>query len=114
MKGDYVFVGIRDGMKVIKLNTSVSTSVSNISNLGKFSLYPNPAKNQLIIRLNGKILNDITTMDIYSLDGRLLQSETFSFQDGAALIEMNLPNGMYLLRCSIGNEIFSERFLVAQ
>jgi hypothetical protein len=103
-KGDYW---------IIKLKPETSTSIFD-KNPASFSLYPNPAKNQLTIRLNGKILNDVTTMDFYSLDGRLLQSETLSFQDGAAQIEMNLPNGMYLLRCNIGNEIFSERFLVAQ
>ena len=62
-------------------------------------LYPNPVKSYVILKpsddrkIQGRIL-----VNIYSIQGKLVQSESFEYLDNHQITLETLPDGIYLLR----------------
>jgi len=72
----------------------------------EFSISPNPAQNELIIKSNDINL----TYTIYNLNGQALQTEQLSID---RIISINkLDNGMYLLQLNSGNRKSIQKFIV--
>lgn len=59
-------------------------------------LYPNPATDQVFIRLSASPENELSTLRLYDLKGALLSEEKFSGTD-ATLDLSNLEEGIYLV-----------------
>jgi hypothetical protein len=118
-KGDFEVEGIRcywnDDILLYKENDTDCDAVYNqwhsvdetIANNG-FVVYPNPAKDIISISLSDNI--ECQSVEIYSIDGRLLKSQNNNFDK---INIANLIPGLYLikLRMSDGKE-FSEKIVV--
>ncbi len=77
-------------------NSTLSTSDTAIFE-NKISLYPNPARNGEI-SLAGFGLENIKTVQIFSLEGRLLQTIQQDFRANRKIDLKNLFKGVYLLK----------------
>ncbi|WP_213196647.1 endonuclease [Cloacibacterium caeni] len=63
----------------------------------KFSIYPNPVKNNTLF-VNGKNIEKINRLEIYNMNGILVQVAEKPFLNKNYLVLKNLPKGMYLLK----------------
>lgn len=82
-----------------------------------FELYPNPAKNKLLFKLNDTILN-YCYLQIFNISGEKIFSSKLDLirKNSIAeykLSELNIHNsGMYIIHIIINGEAFSEKILV--
>jgi len=74
-------------------------------NTKKIKLYPNPVTNQLFV--SGK--EEAYGLEIYSSEGRLLQSKIL--QNNTAL-QLDLSSGLYLARISAKGKTETQKFIV--
>lgn len=68
---------------------------SENDNLVNFRIYPNPAKDELMVVLNG--FEDNTTIHVYNSNGRILLTKQFNSASGKIDIS-NLPKGIYFIK----------------
>lgn len=61
------------------------------------SIYPNPVKNGAI-NLSGYGLNEVKTVHIYSIDGKLIQTVNQDFKNNRKIILKNTGKGIYILK----------------
>ena len=65
----------------------------------KISIYPNPVRNGEM-HLSGYALNEVKTIEIYSLEGKLVQSSPFNIKFSTKVILKNRQIGTYILRAN--------------
>ena len=65
----------------------------------KISIYPNPVRNGEM-HLSGFALTDVKNIEIYSLDGKLVQSSPFNLKSSSKVILKNRQKGTYILRAN--------------
>ena len=65
--------------------------------VNKFSIYPNPVKNNTLY-VTGKNIEKIKRVEIYNVNGILVQVAEKPFLNKNYLVLKNLPKGMYLLK----------------
>lgn len=78
----------------------VPTSRKNAASFAAFNVWPNPTADALRFRAEGNALNGAATAQLFSVDGRLLQSLTLHADGASVEGEMSLqdlPAGLYLL-----------------
>ncbi|HLN53921.1 MAG TPA: T9SS type A sorting domain-containing protein [Lentimicrobium sp.] len=76
-----------------------------------FKLYPNPVNNQLYI----SNLNNVRTVEIYSIVGNLVKSVELSVNSGTQSINVsNLPAGLYILKGKGNGFEKAMRFVVSR
>ena len=106
----------------ITVNVETGEVVLGIDDEGIFSNlltgypYPNPANDQVNMKLNLKTSGD-AVIAIYDMQGRLMINETERLSVGTHNISLqtgNLENGIYLIRIQLNNEISDQRFVVSR
>ena len=85
------------------LNTiQIGAGISENSNKGSLNIYPNPATDELNIKLNN--LGDVALINIYDLQGRLIQSEKAIKNESNQKISItNLVSGLYFISLEKSN-----------
>lgn len=86
------------------------TSTTDFLNPASIKAYPNPANEVLNIDLSAVEMKGQVTLNIYDINGKLLQS---TVQPGAPLMKVNvasLPGGFYTLNISNGHYIVGKKF----
>ena len=83
-------------------------SVANHNNKGGFSLYPNPARNEIILTN----LPASFEISIYTADGRQVMQETTSGRIDVS----GLPDGLYLIRLmdNSSGKIYLKKFIIVR
>jgi len=99
-----------DGKVMLARYTPNATSIQDVEFLQSISIYPNPATNY--VEIYNKTGHVIEQLSIYSLDGKLLYSCSYSHTqridtDGLAI-------GMYLLKIRFANHATTTRKLIIQ
>ena len=92
------------GAPMVHLNILSPTGIKDISNDISFSLYPNPATDELIIRalnFNPELLA------IYNISGQKITEQKFNTHVDIA----QLSSGMYLVELKSGNSIARKKFV---
>lgn len=87
---------------------NVLVSVNEFAAAG-FSLYPNPAGQQLNVKLGNQSLNG--TLRIFNSQGALVQQQPLVNADQAAVNTANLPAGLYSLSLQTAKDIYSTRWV---
>lgn len=90
------------------LRTGCTTSIKETAKDVALSLYPNPAQNSISIITNESLQD--ASIAIYALDGKVQQNVSFSGTITEVDIR-NLTSGIYLLKLSSGNSIYTKRFV---
>ena len=94
--------GIPDMQKAHFLLMNSSTSFKN--NVKHWKAYPNPVNDFLILQKNGINFQDKINIEIYSIEGKLLQKWEKQDASRIELYNLNpLPNGILLLKISWAN-----------
>lgn len=87
------------------------TSVQDLEN-SWFSLYPNPAKDIVIIAFEEKL--NLQELSLFDISGRKVHASITTPAAGRALIAVsNLAPGAYIVRAIVGNKQVSSRFIIA-
>lgn len=94
--------------KVCRLNGQL-IEVEEINMDEEISIYPNPAKDNVIV----KSLKYIEQLEIYNLEGQLLQI-TKPGKKEVSIDVSALPPGYYLIRVSGWDEVFVRKFVVVR
>lgn len=100
------------------LSNSVSTITSSIDDDISFSsdvlLYPNPAKAQFNIKLNGQI-KGIVTVKIFNVQGALVYSENYKVNESKNLT-IDMPNqnevGIHLVEIKTANQVYTRKIII--
>lgn len=79
-------------------------SVDEVSTL-QLSIYPNPTTNRIYV----KGVQNLTTIDISSIDGRKLSTYSIS---NDTYIDLNVTSGIYLLNISSNNQMLTKKIIV--
>lgn len=95
--------------------TDLSVEVSQFSNQesGNIILFPNPAMDQLKVSFQSDGTRNLE-IDIIDMQGKVLEQQTISSQNGMNLVAINiaeLPQGLYLCRLQNGNKLETIKFL---
>lgn len=80
-----------------------SLSIPEYSKPETVSVYPNPAKNQIILELNKLEFNSNASAEIYSMLGTRLSSQVLHNKRTTLNIE-NLPKGIYILKITLDGD----------
>jgi hypothetical protein len=96
-------------LKIIyKDGTFEYSAVKSVNNSGSFdvSIYPNPVRNSLSVKINSEKKTDIS-IKITGIDGKIIQSIKYSAPAGSAIKNINvstMSKGTYFLLLSSGSE----------
>jgi len=98
-----IIIDRRNFINVKELNTDYSLVI-----------YPNPSQSGQTIHLRGEHLNTIKEVALYSIDGRLLDSQIEVLSDQSAVLKTSgsLTTGVYILSLSIGESKLHARLIV--
>jgi endonuclease I len=73
-------------------------STTEVANFKKtISVYPNPVRNGEL-HLSGSALDGISTLQIFSIEGKLIQTVEQNFKNNKKIILKHLPKGVYFLK----------------
>ena len=75
------------------INIALGTPTTAPINHHQLSIYPNPATDQLFVRLDGIVTK--TNVVIYDFSGRIVATQALS---NKSITVTNLPAGMYLVK----------------
>lgn len=96
------------------------TQLQRIGNLGindemlrsTITVYPNPASEFLNIQLPENIVSENTVVNLYDVNGRLIINQEYKMENREIRILVNnLSNGVYLLRITNNQQIWSQLFI---
>ncbi len=87
------------------LADSTAVNIENIMlNYNELTLLPNPASETLTIELaENSLHSDKIVVEVFSIDGRLLKTEKYSFAHKIQIAINDLPPGLYNLHCTTEN-----------
>jgi len=71
-----------------------------------FTVYPNPCSGKIFMDLNGLNMNDQMIATIYDMQGKQVIHQSMAKDQHE--LNLPLPAGVYLLRITAGEEVFSE------
>jgi hypothetical protein len=77
-----------------------TTSV-NTSALSTLSVYPNPTQGEVIIKAPTD--ENINTVKVYSITGALVYSKQYSTSLNEVKLNINQPQGVYMVRVTLNN-----------
>ena len=112
---------MQGGIELLKLHSFITLAVSsndfskrNGQPEGSFSLYPNPASEQVSISINDNYFGSVV-IEIYDLGGRKLRSMSFvksSDNHQEILSIRDIKSGIYTVSVKLGNQHFSKNLLI--
>ena len=82
---------------------SASVGIRNTPVKNLFSVYPNPATDEVTIELDNQSGNDKVEVEIFDAVGKSVKQENFSFNEIQLNIR-NLEKGVYLLQIKVGGQ----------
>ncbi|HNF29672.1 MAG TPA: T9SS type A sorting domain-containing protein, partial [Chitinophagaceae bacterium] len=78
----------------------------------KYTIYPNPAMNFIIIEKTGINNNLSHQIQLTDLAGKILISKYYANANSQIILPIqHLPNGTYILRFTAGNESFIQKIV---
>lgn len=119
-----IYLNVRDGQNnrsaiqeaigKALLATSVSENLPLNNNI---SVYPNPAKDNLLVNFNLSSASEVT-FEVYNTLGESILNNTSGYKPAGSnqlsIDTKSFGEGIYILKISTGKETFLTRFLVAQ
>ena len=97
-----VIVGDSNGCKNSESKYVVISGTDDVNRDGNILIFPNPASDEISIQASSIRSNEVTTISIINVLGKIAQEEIVSWKEYTTLDIKNLPTGVYLI--IIGNE----------
>ncbi|MFK7905854.1 MAG: T9SS type A sorting domain-containing protein, partial [Chitinophagales bacterium] len=102
-------IGIEIGVDAFNMAETYFTKTSNPNIISDFNIFPNPTTCALQIEYD---LEGVMNLEVYNLNGRLLQSFNLDFSDKRVALNLgDFPSGVYLVVGSdaAGTRLFEEK-----
>ena len=116
IKSQYIYyrLKITSVTGVVTYSRIINISLSK-ANYPQISISPNPVKDEMQVSIYSPAARNYQ-LGIYDYTGRLLKTMNTTVQEGYTKINLtgfkSWPNGIYVVRSLLGNEIFTERILL--
>ncbi len=97
---------------VFSVNSGKSTN--DVPLLEQLSLFPNPAKDEINVRFIAT-KSGVYDMALYNSTGKAILNQKAQFnegENGASFDVVSLPRGLYIVKVSNGDELFSQKVIV--
>ncbi len=94
-------------ISIDSLDCDLSNSIVNHSSKNDFRVYPNPCNDFINVSTSTQ-----SSISIYNTLGQRVYHITSSMKDNTRIAMSFFPNGLYIIQQSIGNNIYSSRFLI--
>lgn len=91
------------------INVDACTGIKQLQTTQKLSLYPNPANTSLYVTFGESSVSNII---IINAAGQTVK-QVVNYVSGSELSIAELPNGLYFVKSTSGNEISTKRFVIA-
>jgi len=91
-------------------DNSLSTNDYNKTITQKLNIFPNPASNIVIIKMDDEI--EIENVEIYNLLGKKVYTHKTSNQQNTEINISNLSKGMYVVKVKVNNFIISKKLII--
>ncbi len=122
--GGYSYKGGKGDGTIAKLDTAwipyvKPTSINNISlenseSSNEFSIFPNPATDELTIKFNATILEKVEIL-ISDINGKILFNETRDFSQNENTVKLNtsgIANGIYLIQFNANDKTEAQKLII--
>ncbi|MDD2279596.1 MAG: T9SS type A sorting domain-containing protein [Bacteroidales bacterium] len=93
-----------DETKEIFQSAMVDVTLGNVVNstpLSTLSIYPNPTQGEVTIKMASE--EEVNTIEIYSITGALVYSKTYNASLSEVKMNINQPQGVYMVRVTLNN-----------
>ncbi|MBK6732293.1 MAG: T9SS type A sorting domain-containing protein [Bacteroidetes bacterium] len=97
-------------------NTSTFTGTNDISNIASVNLYPNPADNYSLIRVNLSQPQELT-ITVTDISGKIVASNNYGMQTGDNVYSLNtetLGSGIYFVNIQTNEEMISKKLVITK
>ena len=104
-------LGLED-MLIAKLGSGTTVGIDNnlIGNNNSFQIYPNPANSKITIMMNETVANG--NLEIYSVLGEKIYSETFSQAPMKEITLTDFSPGIYFVKVMADEKEFTKKFII--
>ncbi|MDT3739299.1 MAG: T9SS type A sorting domain-containing protein [Candidatus Kapabacteria bacterium] len=113
-KDGFIYVSASDQHVYRRKSTINSINNDNVYLEPVFNVYPNPVIDNLIIEINNKEYFITENIEIFNINGRVIQNEGMIQYPGnrIKISALNLNSGIYYLRIRLNNKYYFKPFLV--
>jgi len=87
--------------------TYANTSVQNVTIDGGINVYPNPIHDQLLVSIPESYNSELVTIQLFSIDGKMIQAQVLSAATVNTISTATLPIGFYFYRIIAGSNLFT-------
>jgi hypothetical protein len=94
-----------------KINQDVLGIQASASHLKPLQVFPNPASTAINLAGIPSVM-DHSRISIYNLTGKELYSAELNLAEPLNVRTLHLPDGMYMLRLSSGEDVYAAKFLI--
>jgi hypothetical protein len=103
--------GIVDSFEAVKFRTATNEVIAENNN---FSMFPNPAKENVSIVLNANQKSE-GTVNLFNISGALVKAINTKFVAGVNTLELtltDLPKGMYFVQINNNESSFTKKLII--
>lgn len=100
-----------DGTEAFDLPPVVSTGLQALNSLSEMAIWPNPNNGNFYFQFP-KGANTVN-IEIMDMAGKIVYANQIKGEDGATLENLNLQNGIYIIRASHQNKIFTSKLIIS-
>jgi hypothetical protein len=97
------------------MNNNAGFNASGFLGLGvELEMYPNPVEDGMVVNLNNLDKSSAVTIDVISIDGKLISSQTFQNAEKSKNIQMDMVSyspGYYFLKVKNGTSFIARPFV---
>jgi hypothetical protein len=106
-----ILVGEYYGMFQYFTNTEINIGITENSGEDVFDLFPNPAKDQVFIRIKDRMPGQFAEVSIADLNGRIVKSSILNPND-QRLTTNDLQPGVYFVKVAEGEKVFTKKLII--
>jgi PKD repeat protein len=106
-----VIVSDSNGCKNSAAKYVLISGMDDLTGDANLSVFPNPADDEITVQESSLQSNEVTTIFILNVLGKIVQEEKVRWKDHVTLDVRNLPSGIYIVRMENEKEKFAARFV---
>ena len=113
---DNASLGLVDYLPLYDIYTGITENQTKNLPVLIQNISPNPTSNEVLIKLNPEIfVSGHLLVEILSLDGKIISSESFEPSNNTVQIQVNfIPEGLYFIMIKSGEIVEAKKFLIGR
>ena len=90
----------------------INSTETLAANQDDLQVFPNPASETLTITLENATFGEAAMIQLYNLDGKLVQQHSTETPDHSTIRLSDIPAGMYLLQVKTNGQVYTEKLVI--